>query len=155
MAAWATLVWDKTHASPRIIGFLDGTWIEVCKPGLDAIQRELYNRYYGGHGLKYQALVAPMGLILDLFGPIVGRVSDSVMLRLSQLEAKLQQVSAAVGWQVVAYADSAYAQGPHIMRGLKRNMLHTALMRELQAVLNGPRTSVEWGFGIVKAEWPS
>jgi len=154
MATWATLVWNQTHASPRIIGFLDGTWIEVCKPALDAIQRELYNGYYGGHGLKYQALVAPMGLILDLFGPIVGRMSDSTMLRLSQLEAKLQQISAAVGWQVVAYADSAYAQGPHIMRGLKRNMLHTALMRELQAVLNGPRTSVEWGFGIVKAEWP-
>ena len=66
--------------------------------------------------------------------------------------SKTRTVSAAVGWQVVAYADSAYAQGPHIMRGLKRNMLHTALMRELQAVLNGPRTSVEWVFGIVKAE---
>ena len=38
------------------------------------------------------------------------------------------------------------------MRGLKRNMIHTALMRELQTVMNRPRTSVEWGFGIVKEE---
>ena len=155
MHQWAFLVQQKVGgASPRIIGFLDGTWIDVCKPFLDAIQRELYNRYYKGHGLKYQALVAPIGLILDLFGPIVGRMSDSHMLRLSQLVAKLHQISVALGWHVVAYADAAYAQGPHIMRGLKRNMLHTVLMRELQTVMNRPRTSVEWGFGIVKADWP-
>ena len=152
MAQWATLVYVKTGASPRIVGFLDGTWIDVCKPLVDAIQRELYNRYYGGHGLKYQALVAPVGLILDLFGPVVGRFSDSTMLRLSQLQEKLHQLSTTAGWRHVAYADSAYAQGPNIMRGLKRNMIHTALMRELQTVMNRPRTSVEWGFGIVKEE---
>ena len=106
MAEWAALVYSKTGASPRIVGFLDGTWIGVCKPLVDAIQRELYNRYYGGHGLKYQALVAPIGLILDPFRPIVGRFSDSTMLRPSQLQEKPQKLSNAAGWTHVAYADS-------------------------------------------------
>jgi hypothetical protein len=156
MGAWAALVLAKTGASPRIVGFLDGTWVSVCKPLCDAIQRELYNRYHRGHGLKYQALASPGGLILDLFGPVVGRLSDSTMLRLSELQEKLEELSNAANppWTHVGYADSAYAAGPHIMRGLKRNMLHTALMRELQTAMNAPRTSVEWGFGQIIADFP-
>ena len=41
LSHWAYLVRAKTHASPRMIGFLDGTWREVCKPLLDVLQREL------------------------------------------------------------------------------------------------------------------
>jgi hypothetical protein len=41
LSLWAYLVWAKTHASPRMIGFLDGTWREVCKPLLDVLQRKL------------------------------------------------------------------------------------------------------------------
>lgn len=41
LSHWAYLVWAKMHASPRMIGFLDGTWREVCKPLLDVLQREL------------------------------------------------------------------------------------------------------------------
>jgi hypothetical protein len=152
---WADLIEAKTHASPRTIAFLDGTWLQTCKPGgPDMIQRQLCNRYHRGHGLKWQSICAPVGLILDLFGPLVGRHSDSTMLGRSNLEAKLAAVSAAIGYHIIVYADSAYAATPHVMRGLKRNMIHTYAQRRCNKVTNRVRTSVEWGFGVMKKDWP-
>ena len=29
---WANAIYRRTHASPRVIGFLDGTFIRVCRP---------------------------------------------------------------------------------------------------------------------------
>ena len=51
-------------------------------------------------------------------------------------------------------ADCAYALEPHLLRGLKRNMLRTQEDRDFQAAMNAPRTSVEWGFGEVAQDWP-
>jgi hypothetical protein len=97
---------------------------------------------------------APVGLILDLFGPIIGRHSDSTLLGKSHLEAKLAAVSTAIGYHVIVYADSAYAATDHVMRGLKRNMMHTHAQRRCNKVMNRVRTAVEWGFGIMKKDWP-
>ena len=126
MDDWRAVIEDNTDASPRLVGFLDGTWLDVPRPmGDDALQRSLYNRYHRGHGLKFQSLVAPNGLILDLYGPVAGRHSDSTMLARSGLEAKLHTISGNLGYTIVVYADSAYAASEHVMRGLKRNMMHT------------------------------
>jgi hypothetical protein len=60
---WADLIEAKTHASPRTIGFLDGTWLQTCeRGGPDMIQRQLYKIYFGttevmaGNGKRYDAL---------------------------------------------------------------------------------------------------
>ena len=154
-AEWADAVYRVTEASPRVLGFLDGTFISVSRPGgPDAVQRSLYSRYYKGHGLKYQGLTVPNGLILDAFGPVIGSKSDSHVLHRSGLLDKLRTVSDRAGCHLIVYADSAYAMHPHVLRGYKRNMIHDAIQREMQKAMNSARTSVEWGFGIVQADWP-
>jgi hypothetical protein len=40
------------------------------------------------------------------------------------------------------------------MRGLKRNMIYTYAQRRCNKVMNRVRTSVEWGFGVMKKDWP-
>lgn len=65
---WANAIFRRTHASPRVIGFLDGTFIRVCRPsGPYSHQRQLYNRYYKGHGYKFQSMMAACGLMFSLF----------------------------------------------------------------------------------------
>ena len=153
-ADWAISVFARSGASPRVIGFIDGTFRPVCRPGGDDwLQRLLYNGYEGTHGLKYQSFAAPCGLIFDMFGPVVGSHSDSTILALSGLESKLQVVTEAAGVLYIAYADSAYAMSEYILRGCKRHMIFNAEHQLMQTSMNSARTSVEWGFGIVGNDW--
>ena len=44
---FATKIEAKTHCSPQVISFLDGTWVDVQRTGGDAINQEvLYNAYH-------------------------------------------------------------------------------------------------------------
>ena len=45
------------------------------------------------HAIKFQSVVAPNGLITNLFGPVEGRRHDSSMLRDSDLLTQLQLYS--------------------------------------------------------------
>lgn len=153
-AEWAHAIHLKTHASPRCIGMLDGTFIEIPKPTGDSVQRQMYNRYYRAHGIKFQSVVVPNGLLFNLHGPNAGRFPDSRILCKSGLMALMAELSDLAGEHYVLYADSAYALEPHLLRGLKRNMLRTQEDRDYQTAMNSPRTSVEWGFGEVAQDWP-
>ena len=153
-AAWAAAIHSKTHASPRCIGLLDGTFIEIPRPTGENVQRQMYNRYYRSHGIKFQSVVVPNGLLFNLHGPNAGRFSDSRILCKSGLMADMAELSQLAGEHYVLYADCAYALEPHLLRGLKRNMLRTQEDRDFQAAMNAPRTSVEWGFGEVAQDWP-
>ena len=51
LAGWANLVERKTNGSPRIIAFLDGTWLAVAKPGGDDnFQRSRRNSWFENEG---------------------------------------------------------------------------------------------------------
>ena len=52
-------------------GFVDGTTRPVCRPGQN--QRLLYNGHKRYHCIKSQSVVAPNGLIANLFGPVEGK----------------------------------------------------------------------------------
>ena len=72
-------------------GLVDGTVRPDCKPR--TLQRLLYNRHKRLHAIKFQSVVAPNGLIANLFGPIEGRCHDSGMLRDSDLLTHVQYYS--------------------------------------------------------------
>lgn len=40
----------------------------ICRPGRN--QRHVYNGHKRVHALKYQSVVAPNGLIVNMFGPV-------------------------------------------------------------------------------------
>ena len=67
----------------RCIGFLDGTIRQQCRPVRG--QRAIFSGHKRYHGLKFQALTVPDGLIAAMFGPVEGRLHDSTMLGLSNL----------------------------------------------------------------------
>ena len=49
-------------------GFVDGTVRPIARPGEH--QRMLYNGHKRVHALKFQSVVAPNGLIANLYGPV-------------------------------------------------------------------------------------
>ena len=151
---WARAIHRKTQASPRFIGMLDGTFIEIPKPTGDIVQRQMYNRYYRGHGIKFQSVVVPNGLLFNLHGPNAGKYPDSKVLGKSGLMDQMAELSELAGTHYVLYADCAYGLEPHLLRGLKRNMIRNREAQEYQSAMNSPRTSVEWGFGEVAQDWP-
>ena len=69
-------------------GFIDGTVRPISRPG--RLQRLVYNGHKKVHSLKSQSIVAPNGLIANLFGPIEGKRHDSAMLAQSQIFEQLQ-----------------------------------------------------------------
>jgi DDE superfamily endonuclease len=69
---------------PRCFGFIDGTVYQLCRPGGNTLfQRSIYSGYKRYHGLKFQAITGPDGLILALSGPYPARANDSGVLRIS------------------------------------------------------------------------
>ena len=88
-------------------GFVDGTVRPVCQSGVQ--QRAICNGHKRVHALKYQSVVAPNGLVANMYGPVEGRRHDSGMLRDSNFYAQLQQFSHAPNGTVLCiYGALAY-----------------------------------------------
>ena len=64
-------------------GLVDGIGRSVCRPGEG--QRQLYNGHKRVHGIKFQSIACPDGMIANLCRPIEGRRHDSFMLARSKI----------------------------------------------------------------------
>ncbi|XP_068692273.1 uncharacterized protein [Montipora foliosa] len=126
-------------------GFIDGTVRPVCRPGLN--QRVLYNGHKRVHAIKFQSVVAPNGLIANLFGPVEGRRHDSGMLAMSGLLPMLETYSvSSTGQPLCLYRDPAYPLRVHLQGPFKG----AALQQEAFNVsMSKVRVSVEWVFGDI------
>ncbi|CAB4043007.1 Hypothetical predicted protein [Paramuricea clavata] len=70
-------------------GFVDGTVRPIARPNQH--QRTVYNGHKRVHAIKFQSVVAPNGLIANLYGPVEGkRQTDAGMLRMSGLLESLE-----------------------------------------------------------------
>lgn len=107
-----------------VIGFVDGKLHRIARPmqraehtaiGVDT-QRTVYSGYKKVHAVKFQAVVVPNGLIVQLCGGFRGRVADSTMMRRSGLNEMLQGLSDAADQPCHVYGDSAYPILSHIMK---------------------------------------
>jgi len=86
---------------------VDGTVRAICRPKVN--QRVLYNSHKRVHSQKFQSVVAPNGLLANLFGPVEGRRHDAAMLVLSDLLDELKEYSYAPnGDALCIYGDPAY-----------------------------------------------
>ena len=94
-------------------GFIDGTVRPVSRPGKH--QHTVYNGHKRIHAIKFQSIVAPNGLIANLYGPVVGKRHDSGMLAESGLLGDLQQYSYSPdGQPLCIYGDPAYPINVHM-----------------------------------------
>ena len=86
---FADTIYAKGAPLDNCRGFIDGTVRPCCRLGIN--QRIVYNGHKRVHGIKFQSVVTPNGLIASLFGPVEGRKHDSGMLGDSGLCTQLQQ----------------------------------------------------------------
>ena len=76
-------------------GWVDGTFQGTCRPNT-YIQRQFYSGYKKKHGLKWQGIVAPDGLIASLSGPWPGEVNDNRMLSESGVIDRIRMVKSSL-----------------------------------------------------------
>lgn len=104
---FAYVVYAKGAALDNCWGFIDGTVRPICPSKRD--QRVVYNGHKRIHGIKFQSIVAPNGIIANLADPYEGRKHDSGMLTDSGLLLQLQQYSYGPNRNSLCiYGDPAY-----------------------------------------------
>jgi hypothetical protein len=146
-AGWAAAIARKRGSySGGVAMFIDGTLRKMCRPS--RLQQECYSGHKRTHGLKYQSVSAPCGLILDLFGPVSGRRHDMYLLRESRVLHRLHMACTLLGEIFRIYGDPAYPIHALLLRAFRGNNL-TAAQEQFNKELNAARTSVEWAFGKV------
>lgn len=144
---FAATIYDKGAPLENCWGFIDGTVRPLCKP--DENQRILYNGHKRVHGIKFQSVVAPNGLIASLFGPVEGRRHDSGMLVDSGLLQELSHYSFAPdGTPLCVYGDPAYPLRVHLQGPFKGAHL-TPAEQQFNKAMSQVRVSVEWLFGDI------
>lgn len=131
-------------------GFIDGTVRPMCRPMV--AQRLFYNGHKRVHSLKFQSVVAPNGLIVNLHGPVEGRRHDSFLLRdsqlMPQLEAHMNRPDPPPGSPAIysLYGDPAYPMRAHLLSPFRADQL-TPEEQAFNTQMSAVRTCVEWEFG--------
>ncbi len=135
----------------NVIGFIDGTVMPICRPTEN--QREYFSGHKRVHGLKFQSLMLPTGLIGNIFGPVEGRRHDAFMLRQSGLLAQLETLPlAATGIRYALYGDAAYPFRAQLLCPFRGARL-TDEQKEFNRRMSSVRECVEWGFGKIVVQW--
>jgi hypothetical protein len=162
LAEFARAVKNKGAALETVWGFIDGTIRAMCRPGI--IQREVYNGWKRLHGLKWQSVVTPDGIIRLLSGPFSARRHDAFMLMMSNLLADLThhfatviqpaQLAAGLAHLVyVLYGDPAYPISQYLLAPFRGAVL-TPDQQAFNSSMSTVREPVEWCFGKVLQQWP-
>ena len=95
------------------------------------------------HGIKFQSVVAPNGLIASLFGPVEGGRHNSGMLVNSGLLHELSQYSFAPdGTPLCVYGDPVYPLRVHLQGPFKGVNL-TPAEQQFNKAMSQVRVSVE------------
>eukprot|EP00963_Diacronema_lutheri_P012013 scaffold1557_cov426-Pavlova_lutheri.AAC.1 len=138
---------------PTCCGFIDGTIFKIRRPteGEDAA----YNGWKRMHATKYQAVVLSNFMIGDYDGPHAGSAGDGNILRRSNVEDRLRNISRRLGCTVSIYGDAAYSLSTVIHRPHRGNRgALSASEAAFNEEMSSFRQTVEWMFGKIEQLWP-
>jgi len=148
LQSFADAINNKGAALNNCWGFVDGTVRPICRPGRN--QRLVYNGHKRVHALKFQSVVAPNGIIANLYGPVEGRRHDSAILAMSGLLPQLEQYSfSPAGQALCIYGDPAYPHRIHLQRPYERRGPLSEEEQVFNQSMSQVRVSVEWVFGDI------
>jgi DDE superfamily endonuclease len=137
-------------------GFMDCTLVRTSRPdGANAIQRSMYNGHKRCHGLKFQTVATPDGLIFHVFGPEEGRRHDSTLYRKSNMNAVLAQSLVVNDRQLCLVADSAYTLHPWLQTMFPGTSNANDEIQAFNKALSGARVAVEWSYKDIRQTWNS
>jgi len=148
-------VWYENLAKD-VWAFIDGTLRPCARPSSDAfpglnLQKDLYTGYKKTHALKYQAVHAPDGLCVHLFGAIPGKWHDIKLFAESKIEEALMETYLPGDTVYKLLGDPAYARGLHMCTGFRNPK--EKWKKHVNCALSSARVCVEWGFGNVARRW--
>jgi hypothetical protein len=148
---YGSLIDAKTNgAITTVWAFIDGTLRRTCRPTY--CQKAAYSGHKRCHGIKFQSVIAPDGLIVDLYGPIAGSRHDSYMLAESGLLPKLRELMPEGEAIYSIFGDPAYPQSAYLL-GSFTNTIANSDEAEWNTVLSKVRICVEWGFKEIAMQW--
>jgi hypothetical protein len=147
---YAAAIHEKGAAVPNCWGFIDGTARQICRPSVD--QDQYYSGHKRCHCVKYQSVLCPDGLIVNLKGAWPGRRHDAGMFRESNLYQELVEVARFQHESYVLYGDAAYGirellLGPYTGGNLLQ------IQRNFNNSMKVLRIAVEWGFQKVASQF--
>ncbi|CUS22785.1 LAQU0S06e05952g1_1 [Lachancea quebecensis] len=140
----------KSVPGSRIIGFIDGTHVEIVRPyegpnKSDRLQNSVFSGHKKTHIMKYQAVTTPDGLCIDLTDPFSGSQHDSFMFMHSDLYGRPKQAQREGNSQYRIYGDPAYRSSDISTVGYKEQRL-TADQKKVNKILSTSRASPSSGF---------
>ena len=147
---YANKIYDRNGLLDKLWVFVDGTLRKITRPS--SYQKQAYSRHKRCHGLKFQTVVTPDGLMACLWGPMNGNRHDSHMLRESHLLDQLSAMMPVNGITYALYGYPAYPQSPLLFGGFWHAVQgsNEALWNRLMSKV---REVVEWGFGLIVGNW--
>lgn len=145
---FAKAIYRKGAIFPNIVGFLDGTMQQTCRPTDAEKQVLVYNGWKHMHCLKYQAISTPDGITSSIFGPYDGSTNDPGMLNRSNLKERLNKHFSMAGSdkRYSIYGDEAYTLSDHITRPFKKPYKHV-YEKPANVSMSKVRIAVEMEFG--------
>ena len=150
LPTFANRIYDRQNAYKNCFGFIDGTIRGIARPKRG--QRLCYSGHKRKHGLKYQSIALPNGLIGYCWGPILGRRHDCTMLYQSGLQNQLATLMQHVGASFCVYGDPAYPLTVYFQRAFV-NPAAGSHEEDFNRRMSSVRIVVEWSFGIVTTLW--
>ena len=144
----------KSIKVSNIVGFLDGTGLEIDRPG-NGVQNPFWNGYMHGHFLIFQGISFPDGMVV-IEGTFPGYQPDTMVWRDSQMREDLEAIMAqrfAHGRpRFKVYADKIYSNSILVTAAYNcrncRDGLYDWQIR-LNRLMSDIRVGVEWSFGKI------
>ena len=147
---FASAIYNHLGTYDNVWGFIDGTLRGIARPRIG--QHLTYSGHKRKHGLKYQGIALPNGLIGYLWGPTLGRRHDSYMLFTSGLLPLLRWMMVNAGSNYVLYGDLGYPLTDVIQVGFRGATLTTD-QKKFNKTMSSARVVVEWMFGDILSLW--
>ena len=140
-------IYNKGAPLHNCWGFIHGTARPIARPVVN--QRVCFSGHKRTHVLKFQSVMAPNGIIANLFGPMEGRRHDAAMLAESGLLTKLDRLPMMDNDTPFSiYGDLAYPVRPSLLGPFKGHNLSPE-EKVFNKRMSSVRECVEWGFGKI------
>lgn len=131
-------------------GFIEGTFIPLARPIKN--QESAYNGWKRCHGIKFQAISFPDGMIGSFYGPVVGRRHDCYLLDNSKLEEKTVAIKTQYYIDFKIYGDPAYRRSSAFLTPFLSSSTNAQALA-MNKSMSRCRIGVEWGFRDIKCHW--
>lgn len=120
LPVWASAFTAMGCPLNNLVGLVDGTFRKFCRPGADGYngiaQRAQWSGHKRAHGMNYQGLLSPEGIILEMRGPYAGRTNDKRMLSWSGLMGRMARYFVCAGRFFCIFGDRGYTFGHPLLQ---------------------------------------